>query len=324
MEFLKVKDEIDYSNKRYKITREIEDMFMNDGCINIEPSIFEDYDSFIFVNKRIKKESMVKVLNGNSDILILRPDITMNIIKNLIPRWENDLKLKLFYNSTIFRNKTDSNIKEFRQMGVEYIGESSIKADRDVLGLALNVLQKYNNNFILEIGNSKYIDELLRITGLEESIEKELKSLIYKKNKIELIDYVANLNVKKEIYDLLSNILDFQGNIEEIIRKAQNFYMNYEMRKSIDELRVLNGFIKEYVYLKNIHFDLSIVSELDYYEGIVFKGYYTNSYREIISGGRYDSLTEVFGKKVSAIGFSIDIDELIKVINKKGDGDWII
>lgn len=324
MEFLKIKDEIDYLNKRYKITREIEDMFINDGCINIEPSIFEDYDNFISVNKRIKKESMVKVLNGNSNLLILRPDITMNIIKNLIPRWENDLKLKLFYNSTIFRNKTDSNIKEFRQMGIEYIGESSMKADRDLIGLALNVLKKYNNSFILEIGNSKYVDEVLRDIDLEESIEKELKILIYKKNKIELIKYVKNLNIKKEICDLLSNILDFQGNIEEIIKKSEKFYMNNEMKKSIDELKDLNAFIKEYGYLKNIHFDLSIVSELDYYEGIVFKGYYSNSYREIISGGRYDSLTEAFGEKVSAIGFSIDIDELIKVLNKRGDGNWII
>ncbi|CAH2212998.1 ATP phosphoribosyltransferase regulatory subunit [Tepidibacter aestuarii] len=324
MEFLKIKDEIDYSNNRYKITREIEDMFINYGCINIEPSVFEDYDSFISVNKRIKKESMVKVLNGNSNISILRPDITMNIIKNLIPRWENDLKLKLFYNSTIFRNKTDSNIKEFRQMGIEYIGESSIKADRDVIGLALNILKKYNNSFILEIGNSKYIDELLKMIDLEESTEKELKSLIYKKNKIELIDYVKNLNIKKEICDLLSNILDFQGSIEEIAEKAEKFYMNDEMKKSIDELKDLKEFIKEYGYLKYIHFDLSMVAELDYYEGIVFKGYYPNSYREIISGGRYDSLTEAFGENVPAIGFSIDIDELIKVFNKKGDGEWII
>lgn len=324
MEFLKIKDEIDYLNKRYKITREIEDMFIGDGCINIEPSIFEDYDDFISVNKRIKKESMVKVLNANSNLLILRPDITMNIIKNLIPRWENDLKLKLFYNSTIFRNKTDLNIKEFRQMGIEYIGESSIKADRELIGLALNILKKYKSSFILEIGNSKYLDEVLREIDLEESIEKELKSLIYKKNKVELIDYVENLNIKKEICNLLSNILDFQGNIEEIIRKAEKFYMNDEMKKAIDEIKALNEFIKEYGYLKNIHFDLSMVAELDYYEGIVFKGYYSNSYREIISGGRYDSLTELFGEKVSAIGFSIDIDELIKALNKRGDGKWII
>lgn len=324
MEFLKIKDEIDYLNKRYKITREIEDMFIGEGCINIEPSIFEDYDDFISVNKRIKKESMVKVLNANSNLLILRPDITMNIIKNLIPRWENNLKLKLFYNSTIFRNKTDLNIKEFRQMGIEYIGESSMKADRELLGLALNILKKYNRSFILEIGNSKYLDEVLREIDLEESIEKELKSLIYKKNKVELIDYVENLNIKKEICDLLSNILDFQGNIEEIIRKAEKFYMNDEMKKAIDEIKALNEFIKEYGYLKNIHFDLSMVAELDYYEGIVFKGYYSNSYREIISGGRYDSLTELFGEKVSAIGFSIDIDELIKVLNKRGDVNWII
>lgn len=324
MKFLKIQDEIEYSLKRYKLTREIEDMFIDSGYISIQPSVFEDYDNFTSSNKRVKKESMVKVLNGNSKISILRPDITTNIIRDLIPRWEEDLKLKLFYNSTVFKNKEDSSIKEFRQMGIEYLGESSLKADRDVIGLGLKVLKTYSNNFILELGNSKYIDGLLKEVDLNESITQELKNLIYKKNKFELIAYIDNLELKVEIRDILSNILEMQGEIEEVIDKSQSYYMNEEMEKSLNQLKELNDFIKEYGFIKNIHFDLSMITELDYYDGIIFKGYYPNSYREIISGGRYDSLTKEFGNKVSAIGFCIDIDELIRIFYRGGEKEWII
>lgn len=54
----------------------------------------------------------------------------------------------------------------------------------------------------------------------------------------------------------------------------------------------------------------------DYYEGIMIKGYYANVYKEILSGGRYDSLTQEFGRRVPAIGFCIDVDGLIKASKK--------
>jgi len=324
MEFLKIQDEISYSAKRYKLKREIEDIFIREGYIQIEPSIFEDYDNFTSVNKRIKKESTVKILNGNGNVQILRPDITMNIIKSVVPRWENDLKLKLFYNSTIYKNKRNSNSKELRQMGVEYLGEVSLQADREIILLALNILKKYNNHFILELGSSKYIDSFLRKINLKENVEEELKNLIYKKNKYELTNYIKNLDLKKEINELLSNLLDFQGTIEEVIKKANCYFMNDEMKKTIKELKDLNDFVEKYGCSKNIHFDLSMITELGYYEGIIFKGYYPNSYREIISGGRYDSLTEDFGRKISAIGFSIDLDEIMKAFYRDGEKNWIL
>lgn len=312
MEFLKIRDEINYSAQRYKTIRSLEDMFLTDGYIQIQPSTFENWDKLTGINKKIKKESTVKVLNGSSQVFILRPDITMNIIKNLIPRWEEELKLKLFYTSTIYRNKEESNIKEITQTGIEYLGEDSFKADRDVVGLALKVLKRFNDNFILEIGSSKYVDGILKESNLNENIQSQLKSLIYRKNKFELINFIQNLSLPDDMDKLLSNILDFQGNLEEIISTANNFYMNEEMKKAVEELINLNEFIQENVYGKNIHFDLSMVTELDYYDGLIFKGYYSNCCKEIISGGRYDSLTEEFGKRVSAIGFSVNLDGLMK------------
>ncbi|MDP0505922.1 MAG: ATP phosphoribosyltransferase regulatory subunit [Fusobacterium sp. JB019] len=319
MKFTQIKDELNYSSKKYQLTREIEDIFINFKYIKLEPSIFEDYDDFTSINQRIKKEKIVKVINSNSKILILRPDITMNIIKKLIPRWEDDIKVKLFYNSSIFVNESNTNIKEFSQMGVEYLGEDSIDADIEIIQLVFKILKKYNKNFLLEIGNSKYINGLLDETYLTKSSKLKLKDLIYKKNKNELIKYVSNLNLKKEIKNLLFNILDFQGNMEEVIIKAEKFYMNQAMKNSIAEIKNFKKIVKEYDYLKYIHLDLSLITELDYYDGLIFKGYYENSYAEIIRGGRYNLLTQIFNINSPGIGFSINLDELIKIFYKEGE-----
>ena len=43
---------------------------------------------------------------------------------------------------------------------------------------------------------------------------------------------------------------------------------------------------------------------------------FENLYKEILSGGRYDQLTETFGRRVPAIGFTIHFDALMEAINR--------
>lgn len=318
MQYLKLEDEIGYSKKRYEIRRKIEDMFINEGFVQVEPSIFEDFDKFTYLNKKIKKESMVKVISGGSEVLVLRPDITTNIIKSLIPRWQEDLKLKLFYSSTVYRSNNISDVKEIRQMGVEDLGESSLKADKDVILLALKVLKSLNGKFILEISSSKYINGLLKETDAEENAKKQLKDLIYRKNRYELTNHMEGLNLSKEIHDTLADITDLQGSIKAVEDKAKQYYSNDEMKEALKELKELNEFIEREGYGNFVHYDMSMVTEMDYYDGLIFKGYLPNFYKDIISGGRYDSFTEAFGSKVPAIGFCIDIDELTEIKFEEG------
>lgn len=311
MEFLKIQDEIKYSNKRYKIKREIEDIFIEKDFIQVEPSIFEEYEDFTTINKNIAKESVLNFLNGK--VLILRSDITTNIIKNIVPRWEQDLKLKLFYNSTIYRNKSNT-IKEFREIGCEYLGEESLIADIEIIEMALKVLNKYSKTFILEIGMSEFIKSLLEKLNLNKEQELYIKNLIYRKNKGDLRDYIKDFSIKDSYKYLLTNILDFQGNLDDIVKKVNDFDLCDNMKNSIDRLIQIKNSIDKLGYSGYIRFDLSMTTLLDYYEGIIIRGYYPHSHKEIIKGGRYDSLTKKYGKKISAIGFSINLDELVKVI----------
>ncbi|AWH77218.1 ATP phosphoribosyltransferase regulatory subunit [Clostridioides difficile] len=314
MKFLRIEDEVIYFKKRYKLKREIDKLFLDEEYFQIEPQLFEEYDEFTTINNKIPEESMVKVVNGK--VMVLRADITTSIIKSLVPRWEDGLKLKLFYNSSIYKNKNTVGIKEIRQIGCEYLGEASVEADREVVKLALKILEKYNNNFILEVGSSKYIHGLLEELNLNKNCENQIKNLLYTKNTHELKVYIEELKIKREVKELLSNILSLQGNLYNVIEKSNKFYCNNKMKQALEELKQVNNLIEECNFLDKARFDLSMITMLDYYEGIMFRGYYPNSYKEILSGGRYDSLTKEYGKEIPAIGFTLSVDELMKYVYK--------
>lgn len=320
MEYLKIEDEIKYYGKRYKMKKEIEDMFLKEGYTHIELSAFENLDNIMSLYNKIKKESMVKVLDGGSDVLILRTDNTASIIKNLVPRWEEGTKLKLFYNSTVFRNRPNSNIKEIKQLGIEYLGEAALKADKEVIGLALNILNRFNNGFILEISNSKYIRGLFEDINITQAKKQQVKEFLYRKNRFDLEDFIKDLNLPQDIYNCLLNLLDLQGDIIKVVDIAKSYYMNEIMEEALNELLEIKDFIDKLGYSKYVYFDLSMIMELDYYDGIIFKGYYPNSFKDIICGGRYDSFTEEFGQRIPAMGFSLDPDELIdKYLEREGE-----
>ena len=106
---------------------------------------------------------------------------------------------------------------------------------------------------------------------------------------------------------------------------SQNVYVKFDTFNTRDE--VLDFVYDEKELNSNINnwkedldkytlFDLSMVSKLDYYDGIMLKGYFKNLYKEILSGGRYDGLTESFGRRVPAIGFTIYFDALMEAINR--------
>lgn len=323
MEFLTIKDELAYSQARYRLKQELEDLFVESGYAQIEPPIFEEYDSYTAVNSGISKRQMVKIIGGSGKILILRPDTTINVIKNLIPRWETGSKLKLFYYSTTYRNRSDSTIREKKQMGIEYLGEESLAADRDVILLAMMLLQRYNSKFLLELGSSKFTSGLLAELRDEDQIAA-LKQLLARKNQLELSRFLASAQIAERTKQAIGKLLTLQGEITAVLAKAESYCLNDEMRSALTELKALASAIAKENLTANIHLDLSMITELDYYDGVIFKGYYPNSNDEILSGGRYDLLTELYGSRVPAIGFSVDLDKLLASLSEGGDSTWSI
>ena len=64
---------------------------------------------------------------------------------------------------------------------------------------------------------------------------------------------------------------------------------------------------------KNICVDFSVVNNMNYYNGIAFKGFIDGIPTGILSGGQYDRLLLKMNKKTQAIGFAVYLDELEKL-----------
>ncbi|HNZ82693.1 MAG TPA: ATP phosphoribosyltransferase regulatory subunit [Sedimentibacter sp.] len=314
MNFLKIEDEMKYFQRIFMLRKEIENFLFKEGYMNIEPSIFEEYDEFTSVNSRIDKKSTVKILESNSDILILSPDITTGIINKFMPRWDYDLMLKIFYYGKTYKHNGNG-IKEKREIGIEIIGDNSQNIDQNTLMTAERIISRYSDNYLLEIGNSKFLKGIMLACSFNKEDYDNILDLLYLKNKQELDDYLSKLNYKEPICTLL-NILDLEGTYEEITGKLEGLYLNDMMKAGLQELKTVDDYMKNIT--DKIIYDLSMVSELSYYDGIIFRGYIHGSNTEIIKGGRYDSFTEQFGVKIPAIGFTVELDELLKAIYKEG------
>jgi len=313
MNFLKIEEEINFSQKLFILKREIENFLCEEGYMNIEPSILEEYDEFSDVYSKIDKKKTVKLVDNSSEILILTPDITTGIVNRLMNRWEENLKIKLFYYGKTYAH-SGIEIKEKRQMGVELIGEKNENTDENVLNTAIKVLNKYSKSYLFEIGNSKFLKGLMQSCSFKKEDYENILKLIYFKSKQELKEYLSELQYKEAMSTLL-NIFDLDGSFDEIIKELDGLYMNDLMKEGIEELSRVDKYFKNIT--GNITYDLSLVSELSYYDGIIFRGYIEGSNKEIIKGGRYDSFTEQYGIKIPAIGFSIEIDELVKTLYKE-------
>ncbi len=63
-----------------------------------------------------------------------------------------------------------------------------------------------------------------------------------------------------------------------------------------------------------IQFDLGLAHQLDYYTGVVFRGYAEGAGSAVLSGGRYDTLLRDFGRNAPATGFAIDVDGVAQTL----------
>ena len=86
------------------------------------------------------------------------------------------------------------------------------------------------------------------------------------------------------------------------------------MLESIKTLESLAYRLESLGYKDYITFDLGITPSVNYYTGIIFRGFVEGSGNVVLSGGRYDNLIKSGKKDFKAIGFSINVDELVSIL----------
>jgi ATP phosphoribosyltransferase regulatory subunit len=311
MTILKLEDIVVYNKRKHRITRILEDLVISKDYFMIEPPFFEPYDQLKKMNKNIVNQQTIKVIHDDGDMFILRPDATTGIMKSLIPKWQDQGVLKLFYHTTTFSNLHETGITEKEQFGIEYLGSNDITSDFEVILLAITVLKQFNLDYIIEMSNNKLLQTLIKRMNLSANELNQFKSIMIYKNKHEFLRFMNHNSFDQDTTNVLNIIFGLQGSYEEIEAKLKSCSSCHFVNEVLEDLKMLNNYLKNQ---EQITYDLSMMPQFDYYEGFTFKAYIRNTPEPILSGGRYNPLAKAFGKDIGAVGFSLNINILLQEV----------
>ncbi|KMT22595.1 ATP phosphoribosyltransferase regulatory subunit [Clostridium cylindrosporum] len=301
-----------------KVIEGINQVFKSFGYKQILTPTFEYYDLFNDIKGTIDKEEMFKLIDRNGRILVLRPDVTIPIARMGLSSYkEKKEALKFSYSTSVYRMQSIENggKAEFIQSGVEFLGEEGVDSDAEIIVIAIKSLLKCGfNNFKIDIGEASYFKCLLDETKLLNSEINEIKKYIEAKNFTGLEFYIHSLSIDENVKKVILSLPSLYGNVDRVIERAKELSLNENMKKAVDNLGKIYEVLKEYGYEKYILADLGIVSHINYYTGLVFKGYVNGYGREVLGGGRYDNLTKTYGEYMPSTGFGINIDAIIEAM----------
>lgn len=314
MQFMQLSEELNYFKSKYEITKELEKVAIMSGYTLFEPEFFESYDQFVQMNKRVKTQSLVKLLDQDGSVLVLRPDITTSVIKRVIPKWQAGSTLRLFYLSTIFSRSQQGSIDERKQFGMENLGTDQRIADVETIQLVMTLLKRFQISFLLELSNSRFLSALITALGLNFENEKAFKDILFYKNRDALKQFIHQTDIPPMYEKLIANILNLQGTMTDIKDTLKSYPLTQPMQEALLELEILTQQIDQDDLRQHIKIDLTVLSQYDYYDGLMFKAYVPSISIPILSGGRYDPLTQKYGRQIPAIGFTLNTSDLIKEV----------
>ena len=86
---------------------------------------------------------------------------------------------------------------------------------------------------------------------------------------------------------------------------------------AITRLERLYDPIGVYGLQKYVTFDLGMLTQYDYYTGVIFRGYTYGTGDAVVKGGRYDTLLQKFGKEAASVGLAVVVDELLNALSRQ-------
>lgn len=290
------------------------------GFQDIQTPMFEFFDVFSKERGTIASREMYKFFDRDNNTLVLRPDVTPAIARCVGKYFkEEELPLRLCYKGSTFINTTSyqGKLKETTQLGAELVNDGSVDADAEMIALTIECLKSAGlEEFQVEIGHADFLIGLLEEADFDKDETEQLKALIEKKNVFGVEELVESKQFTDNLKELLLKITDMYGDIENISH-AKTLTTNPCAIKAIERLEELYAILESYGMSKYVTFDLGLISNYNYYTGIIFKAYTYGTGEAIVKGGRYDNLMAQFGKEAPAIGFAVVVDQLMTAVGKQ-------
>lgn len=281
---------------------------------------FEEYDLYVRNKDFLISDSVITFTDTNGKLMALKPDVTLSIVKNT--KDSDGSVQKVYYDENVYRvSKGTHSYKEIKQAGLECIGDVDTYCVCEVLSLAVKSLMTISESCVVDVSDLAILFALYDYIGLSYEARKIMTSLISDKNTHEMKRLCDDMSVSAESTALLEELISYNGTPDEILPRLKAMAERIGAQAEFSEFEsVVSSLDKE--LQSKLRIDFSVVSDINYYNGIVFKGFIDKIPDSVLSGGRYDSLMQSMSRKSKAIGFAVYIDMLERFNIKEREFDY--
>lgn len=303
-----------YSGSETAITA-LRSLYSGYGYSQFKMSKFEEYDLYLRNKDFLISDQVLTFTDLNGKLMALKPDVTLSIVKSM-QAWQGGVK-KLYYHENVYRPAGGTRtFRELMQVGLECLGDVGEYEISEVLLLAAESLRSLSDRWVLEISHLGILTEALRAAGIPESRIPEAGKIIGEKNLHELAALCRSSGVPDAQAERLRALVNTCGEARTTLPKLKALLAGWVDAALITELERILGAFSGTEYENSLRLDLSSVSDLRYYNGVVMKGYIEGVPAAVLSGGSYDRLMQKMGRNARAIGFAVYLDLLERL-----DGD---
>ena len=268
---------------------------------------FEEYGLYQQNRRFLASDQVITFTDLDGRLLALKPDVTLSIAKNA--QFEEGGCGRFYYAENVYRPSQESHtFQEISQMGLECIGAVDDGVTAQAVSLAWQSLARTGRDFMLEASHMGFVAGLLDAVGAPEAARPRLLACVRDRNRHELQAAAAEAGLSRQGTDALCRLDVLAGDWEEVLAQAEPIALNAAMGAALAELRTLCEALE--AQGQSLRLDLSLVNDMDYYNGLVLQGYLAGLPRAVLKGGRYDPLAAQFRPGAKAVGFALYLDEL--------------
>lgn len=292
-----------------KVSLQLRALYSRYGYCQYKMNKFEAYDLYARNKDFLISDQVITFTDLNGTLMALKPDVTLSIVKN--SKDTPNYLQKLYYAENVYRAEKGSHcFKEIMQLGLECIGSVDSQCLCEVLTLAAESLLAISDACVLEFSHLGVLSDLLETIGIPESMKQSAFKHIGEKNYHELSSDCRTCGVPEDKISLLQQILSTTGRPDVVLPKLMGMLSGIMDAEPLKQLLCVVDAIENSAIKSMLRFDFSVVDNIHYYNGLVFKGFVQGLPGSVLSGGQYDRLMGKMGRASCAVGFAVYMDHL--------------
>ena len=292
-----------------RVTYSLRELYERYGYAQFRMNKFEEYDLYVRNKSFLLSDHIITFTDTDGKLMAMKPDVTLSIVKSS-NGVEEGLR-KVYYNENVYRvPKGAVSFKEIMQTGLECIGDIDEYSLLEVLTLAAKSLEVISTDFVLDVSDMGIISSLVDSMGTDKEGRDRILCAVGEKSIHTITAVCRELGVDDKKAKILTSLISLKGGADEMLDILKDSECCAEAESFASIMTVLGSRFGE-----KVRIDFSVIDDMRYYNGIVFKGFVKGIPTSILSGGRYDGLMSRMGKSGGAIGFAVYmdlVDELIR------------